>query len=756
MNSHTGDTASLNQYSTAQFTRPLQIGTFVIGAEAPFQYLEGDPAFYALTGYNRDALSNAVLATFIHPQEAETVYSEISTQLGISNEVRLLCQFKKMDGSFLMVQMIGVYYQLDNNLSVLKCTVEEYSPTKTKHTNRVQTSSDLEGFAMNMGCGISKHLLNHQLSLLWANDTFYQLAGYTKEEWHDTFDGNVLEVIYNKDLAQVINQVADITEHNNSQVDCRIRCKDGSIKWIHVVGSFSGEMENNFRIVNLISFDVTPIMQAENTARIAMDQYRTLSNISEEIAFEYSFGTDTLEFANRYQKCFDFPQYIVNPRAISETTPYISKETRGAFDHFVQVIFGGAVSGHEEFQIREKSGNYAWYSATFSAIYDENENQIKSIGLLRNIEAQKMEQEKLLKKSQLDTATELYNKAATEHFIKKSLTMLSAAKTDALMIIDIDDFKNINDTYGHLMGDEAILDIANAMKSVVTANDLPGRIGGDEFAIYFRDILDPNILTEKADIIAEKLRKAYPEGGEKPKVTLSIGIATAKTGVTYEQLLEHADTALYRAKAKGKNCNVLYMDEMERDEYVNQRETTKLDKFQEVSNALIEGCYRANSTDNAVSQAFAVLGNNLPIDKIGIFEFGTDENHLNCSYQWNRNPLDSTKGKEQGVAAAPFIELYNLGNNSIFYTQDTRNITMIHRESVPDPSYICKLAVAKIEHNNKIIGFFSVASKDVEQGWSEDILKLFTLTTRLLGTQLKLRQTQEQLNELLATSEKDN
>ncbi len=733
--------------NTTQFTRPLQIGTFVISAESPYTFLEGDPAFFALLGYEKEELTNSPINLFLHQEDVDRALLEVTSQLAVTNQIQLHCRIQKKDGNFFTAQIEGTYYALNATLSVLKCTIVEYVQPKNEPQTNIHTHADLEAFANNMQCSVSKHILNHQLTILWANDFFYTISGYDKKEWIELHGANAIEAIYHKDLAQVVNCTADLAEIDSASLNFRIVGKNGRLIWIHAVGHVSSETHDDFKVLNLILFDITPIMKAENNARIAMDQYKTLSNISEEIAFEYSFGTDTLEFANRYAKCFDFPQFITNPKAIPLDTSYISQETREAFDHFVDVIFSGATDGHGEFQIKEKNGVYAWYSATFAAIYDENNNQIKSIGLLRNIESQKQEQEKLLKKSQLDTATELYNKAATEHFIKKSLTMLTAAKTDALMLIDIDDFKNINDGYGHLTGDEAILQIANAMKSVVTTNDLPGRIGGDEFAIYFRDILDTAILTEKAEIIANKLRDAYPGGNTSPKVTLSIGIATATTGVTYEQLLDRADTALYRAKAKGKNCNVLYMQEMERDQYVNDRQNKAANIYQELSNALIECFYRAGNTDNVITQAFAFLGNNLPIDKIGIFEYAQDKEHLNCTYQWNRNPLDSTKGKEQGLLATPFIELYNLANNSIFYTPNTQNLKLVNIEAIADPSYICKLATTKIEHDGNVIAFMSVASKDVENGWEDDILKLITLTARLLAPHLRLKHTQDELEQ---------
>lgn len=123
----------------------------------------------------------------------------------------------------------------------------------------------------------------------------------------------------------------------------------------------------------------------------------------------------------------------------------------------------------------------------------------------------------------------------------------------SLIILDIDDFKKINDTYGHLAGDEVLKDIASVLKFYLRANTIVGRIGGEEFAILL-----PGVDIEKAKSIAERIRKII----ENRKVHVeniiinpkaSFGITQVKEGDTLETIINRADVALYRAKSKGKN-----------------------------------------------------------------------------------------------------------------------------------------------------------------------------------------------------------
>lgn len=735
-----GDTQTLGRSAETE-NAPAEIqGIFVVESKSPHHFLEGDARFQRLTGYTNEEDFGTELAFMVYEQDYMRLKHSIIDQLSLSNHIHHKFRLKCKDGSYLSLHVQGDYFKLKDGREILKYAITESVPIDDMTLETLRSKSDLEIFAKTIQTGLSKHLCDHQLSLLWANDYFYQLGGYEKADWEDTYGNNTLSIIYQKDLAGIISKIADITETNTVEMDFRIICRDSSLKWIHAAAGFSGEIRDNFRVINVILSDITPLMAAERDARIATKQYMILSDISEEIAYEYSFSADTLTLSKRYERHFDFPQIIEHPGEALADTVYVSDDTKTVFTTLLNNALRGVPEGSGEFRLKERDGNYAWYYTSFSSITDDNGNIVKFVGLLKNIDTQKQNQEILMKKSQLDNATGLFNKGTSEHSIQKSLSYLNDSQTDALMLIDIDDFKQINDTFGHLKGDEVIVNIAKAMQSVITANDMAGRIGGDEFVIYFTDVLDTTMLIEKAASISATLQQEYPGGPNVPRVTLSIGIAMASMGTTYETLLNDADTALYNAKSQGKNRSLLYNSSMARQEYINAHRTsdtiTKM-PYESLINSIVEALDRAHSTDSALNQVLTYLGMNLPIDKIGIFEYTQDRKYLNCTYQWNKNPLDSTKTKEQRIPAIPFEELYNIGNNGIYYSPDTRQIQLTNPDSVPDPNYVCQLAVTKIEDGSRLMGFISIASTDLENKWPQDLKSLFVWITHLLGPHVK-------------------
>lgn len=162
-----------------------------------------------------------------------------------------------------------------------------------------------------------------------------------------------------------------------------------------------------------------------------------------------------------------------------------------------------------------------------------------------------LEVQRMKLKSELDEMTGLYNKTTTEYTMD-SVLKLSDKHTEVLMVIDIDNFKTVNDTKGHQSGDHVIKIIANLISGLFRKTDVIGRIGGDEFCVLMVDIPDMEIAYAKVNELIQTMR--YKPNLTIPEyVTLSIGMATNhQKSTSYVELFKKADEALYKAKQSGK------------------------------------------------------------------------------------------------------------------------------------------------------------------------------------------------------------
>jgi len=187
----------------------------------------------------------------------------------------------------------------------------------------------------------------------------------------------------------------------------------------------------------------------------------------------------------------------------------------------------------------------------------------------KELNEMKQQLEVAIKEAVIDKLTQLYNRRAFERNIREEADRFFRYKNPfSLIILDVDDFKNLNDSYGHQIGDRALIGIARQLKSNVRKTDSVYRFGGEEFAVIL-----PNTQIPQAGLAAEKIRVSVQETAfTRHKVdvgiTLSGGISQIREGDTLEEFILRADKALYLAKQKGKNQIKTQFDLPESDSHL--------------------------------------------------------------------------------------------------------------------------------------------------------------------------------------------
>ena len=174
------------------------------------------------------------------------------------------------------------------------------------------------------------------------------------------------------------------------------------------------------------------------------------------------------------------------------------------------------------------------------------------------IRTNRKQNEILLRTAQLDGLTGAYNKRATEEYINRILTQMPNEK-GTFVILDIDKFKEVNDQYGHAVGDTVLHELSKTFFRHFRKDDIIGRIGGDEFVIYMRNTESKEIASARINKLIENVRNLPFEEMNGKYVTISVGIAFApEAGSCYMDLYKNADTALYEAKHNGRDRYHVY------------------------------------------------------------------------------------------------------------------------------------------------------------------------------------------------------
>lgn len=266
--------------------------------------------------------------------------------------------------------------------------------------------------------------------------------------------------------------------------------------------------------------------------------------------FEVDVGQQLYTFFENSEAIFGVPgeKILQDVRPFSKLPPaeyqqrvteyFVHPADTEQVDRAFASIFAGKATSYEA-RMRAGNSSYTWCKLDVTPIIEEN-GTMKMIGIISNIQAIKEQIELLTKETWLDAFTKLYSKNRFAQVCQRILQE-NPHEPMALLIFDLDNFKIINDTLGHLIGDEVILSIASYLRNHIAKQHIVGRFGGDEFVLLLR-----NTTATEAIQTAQTLLNAADNNYQ---VTKSIGIALyPQSADNYEALLHEADTALYRAK----------------------------------------------------------------------------------------------------------------------------------------------------------------------------------------------------------------
>ncbi|WP_051556451.1 diguanylate cyclase domain-containing protein [Alkalihalobacterium bogoriense] len=217
-----------------------------------------------------------------------------------------------------------------------------------------------------------------------------------------------------------------------------------------------------------------------------------------------------------------------------------------------QALLGN--STNTEFRIIRPDGDIRWVQDKATPIYDKDNKLVKINGVVFDITERKKAEEKIKRMAYYDFLTDLPNRKFIHEFLQNTL---DHPKTDnqsgAVLFLDLDGFKNVNDTFGHTAGDALLIDLAQRILACLKKDGHVGRLGGDEFIIVVEhgDEFTISLLAER---LLKEISEPFTISGKPVLVTSSIGICFfPRDGKDAQQLIIHADHAMYKAKDNGKN-----------------------------------------------------------------------------------------------------------------------------------------------------------------------------------------------------------
>lgn len=377
------------------------------------------------------------------------------------------------------------------------------------------------------------HCKKDQYSTInYANDYFYEMIGYTREEIEKNHNNRFADFVVDDVSAILVTIDEKIANNEDLDFEFRMQRKDGSIFWVHDTAKY--DRENNCWFVTIM--DITE-MKSLNYERERLEFY--LNSIPNKIVISDDQG----EVIYKNKEAEECSYYNQNAETLKEM---IGDNILGRnFDD----IFNLAVNGFEtQFETRhENDGKFIGHDQNHLVMINTREKERKYYMLVS---------EDVFSKG--DFLTGYPSRLMFENYYE--FYMASYPNTEAyLCIIDIDDFKHINDTYGHNVGDLAIKQTAERIASLLDEEDYVCRYGGDEFLIFSVNKSVKEVLNKLKLFLGENNKKMYL-GDICFTITYSVGLASVKGCFDYHEAFAKADQALYQVKANGKNQIIEYIE----------------------------------------------------------------------------------------------------------------------------------------------------------------------------------------------------
>ncbi len=320
-------------------------------------------------------------------------------------------------------------------------------------------------------------------------------------------------------------------------------------------------------VFTVITFIFVVYELIKKASDIEKDNERlTIANSqNQSVIFEYDLQKREVVFSGDTEFIFGTTKNVFSVDFIRtefyKRIHYDDKTVMSDLRAFIEGSKDGFSEGYSgEFRYKTFKNEFIWLKISGSMITKNEEKSNKFIGTISNVNSQVLHEQELKSIAELDKLTGLLNKNAMESHIKEFLEKIGKQTKCALFIVDLDNFKKVNDSLGHLIGDMAIMDAAKKLSLIFSEKDFISRFGGDEFCVLLRlrSNLDEEtvkrIIREKAQNMCTFIREDYFDEKTTISVTASIGIAVyPDNGTDYEELFKKADESLYKVKENGKD-----------------------------------------------------------------------------------------------------------------------------------------------------------------------------------------------------------
>ncbi len=599
-------------------------------------------------------------------------------------------------------------------------------------------------------------LNDEAMTILEGSSSLTSLTGYSPGElW--TLYNNSLVALAAPEHRNTIRQTMQSLDIRSGKVEFefRIRCKDGVSAWVQCRSRANiGPDGREYRYLTLT--DISRLKRQQQSLEAAIRNNAIILEHSGGIVFEWNLKTDELHCSARWKERFgfDIPQKDFF-RTLHHANHFHPDDLPLLFQK-ADAMRQGQRSDMIDLRIANDQGRYFWSRIRATTVNDADGAPDRVVGIVYDIDNLKTDAISMRQKAQRDELTGLLNKHSMEQEIRSYLHSMPEDTVAAMLMLDLDNFKTVNDSLGHYYGDAVLKQVGTTLRTLFRSHDAVGRIGGDEFMILLKDIPDASILKDRCRLLVHtfynQLRKLTPN----LPISVSVGaVLVPQHGKNYQDLYRRADEALYAAKRLGKNQHMIFDPLNKQLISVPAEHTTRIDSDFQVSlsdndmtQMVFQRLHDSLDLEETIQELLGVIGQQFNVSRVYIFESSRDGTHCSNTFEWCNIGIRPEIRNLQNISYADinnWPELFD--KDSVLYCSDITELSNAARE-ILEPQGVRSLLQCAILDRGVFKGFIGFDECTANHLWTQGQIDLLRLLSQVFSVFLTRLRTMQQLEEL--------
>ena len=672
------------------------------------------------------------ISNLISEPDKERFFHYISDIMASDGEICVIeCNVVKPDGTIKDIYWRGRKIEEDNRTGILFSIIDfdSYKRERTMLLDAVHVGqaelNRLINLISYLPVGVAVFKEEHGFVLRAANNEFYRLAGYTRQQMVEQ-NVDLFDCIYPVDRGLLRDALEDCRKGGQAkEIQIRIQESNGEIHWV-ILQCNLYPIKPEVMHFSVACWDITERKNLEDELHLLAEQYQLLQELSDEIPMEYDIEKKQYHIPAIYTDISKKHkiEYISQDEALEHMHPDDKDAYLAAYEAAAKTEKKGTI----EFRIHDSRcktpEEYFWYRTVYRSVAGPGNHITHVIGKSYDITADKERQLEMSHEMRLDPLTRVYNKVESQRLVDEYLALESDG-THVLYLVDVDNFKRINDTFGHAVGDTIIIDMSRKIRESFRNSDIVGRIGGDEFIVFMKNTTE-DFARIKAEQLCKNAKKVVYGGNEKLQVTISVGIAIyGKDGSDYATLFEKADTAMYKVKKVAKN-GYAFLDGTtgtadEERKIPNAIVTNGEHADKEILNLAFNLLSHAKDLDVSLNLLLEQIGKRFAANSVSVFVYDKNYRQMTLTNIWSnigkiyekeKLPRDWTFFDEEPVGV--FVDVVKAAEKAGF-----ENPFRLENWN-PQREPIRSMGTVKFKFANDVIGELDVASTKANVEWNEE------------------------------------